>query len=187
MKIRPVVYEFRLKTGHNSMRPVVGCLIVQGVSYCLVNLMGLSRDWLLRCNLPSRLAPSQSWWSNCAVGRESSAGDVSGLHWARSRAQSFNKRGAWQSCDLADARGSRVSDLKPHVGQKVAPVTAVSCALLALPAFGLFIWLWMERKLADRRGPSVQALVAFLGAGAIVIYATSQPQPPLFEATPNEL
>ena len=69
----------------------------------------------------------------------------------------------------------------------MALVTAVFCALLALPAFGLFIWLWMERKLPDHRGPSVQALVAFLGAGAIVFYAPSQPQPPLFEATPNEL
>ena len=187
MKIRPVVYEFRLKMGRNSMRPVVGCLTVQGVTNCLVKRMALSRAWLLRCSLPSRLAPSQSWWSNCAVCRESSAGDVSGLHWARSRAQSFNKRGASQSRDLADARGSRVSDPKQPIGEKVAPVTAVSCALLALPAFGLFIWLWMERKLPDRRGPSVQALVAFLGAGAIVIYTTSQPQPPLFEATPNEL
>ena len=70
-----------------------------------------------------------------------------------------------------------MSDLKRHIGQKVALVTAVFCALLALPAFGLFIWLWMERGLADSWVPSALASVAFLGACAVVLYVTSRPQP----------
>lgn len=78
-----------------------------------------------------------------------------------------------------------MSDLKRHIGQKVALVTAVFCALLALPAFGLFIWLWMERGLADTWVPSILASVAFLGACAGVLYVISRPQPPLpVEAVP---
>jgi len=72
-----------------------------------------------------------------------------------------------------------VSDLKRHVGQKVALATSVFCALLALPAFGLFVWLWMERGLADSWVPSALATVAFLGACAVVLYVISRPQPPL--------
>ena len=72
-----------------------------------------------------------------------------------------------------------MSDLKRHIGQKVALATAAFCALLALPAFGLFIWLWMERGLADSWVPSALASVAFLGACAVVLYVTSRPQPPL--------
>jgi hypothetical protein len=72
-----------------------------------------------------------------------------------------------------------VSDLKRHIGQKVALVTAVFCALLALPAFGLFIWLWMERGPADSWVPSALATVAFLGACTVVLYVISRPQPPL--------
>jgi len=72
-----------------------------------------------------------------------------------------------------------VSELKRHIGQKVALATSIFCALLALPAFGLFIWLWMERGLADSWVPSALATVAFLGACAVVLYVTSRPQPPL--------
>ena len=42
--------------------------------------------------------------------------------------------------------------LKRHIGQQVALATAAFCALLALPAFGLFIWLWIERALATSQG-----------------------------------
>ena len=56
-----------------------------------------------------------------------------------------------------------MSNLKRHIGQKIALVTAAFCALLALPAFGLFVWLWMERGLADSWVPSALASVAFLG------------------------
>lgn len=72
-----------------------------------------------------------------------------------------------------------MSELKRHIGQKVALATSIFCALLALPAFGLFIWLWMERGLADSWVPSALATVAFLGACAVVLYVTSRPQPPL--------
>lgn len=72
-----------------------------------------------------------------------------------------------------------MSDLKRHIGQKVALVTAIFCALLALPAFGIFIWLWVERGLGDTWVPSALASVAFLGACAAVLYVTSRPQPPL--------
>ena len=72
-----------------------------------------------------------------------------------------------------------MSELKRHIGQKVALATSFFCALLALPAFGLFIWLWMERGLADSWVPSALATVAFLGACAVVLYVTSRPQPPL--------
>jgi len=72
-----------------------------------------------------------------------------------------------------------VSELKRHIGQKVALATSIFCALLALPAFGLFIWLWMERGLADSWVPSALATVAFLVACAVVLYVISRPQPPL--------
>ena len=69
--------------------------------------------------------------------------------------------------------------LKRHIGQQVALATAAFCALLALPAFGLFIWLWIERGLADTWVPSALAAVAFLGTCAGVLYVMSRPQPPL--------
>lgn len=72
-----------------------------------------------------------------------------------------------------------MSELKRHIGQKVALATSIFCALLALPAFGLFIWLWMERGLADSWVPSALATVAFLVACAVVLYVISRPQPPL--------
>ena len=72
-----------------------------------------------------------------------------------------------------------MSNLKRHIGQTIALVTAAFCALLALPAFGLFVWLWMERGLADSWVPSALASVAFLGACTVVLYVISRPQPPL--------
>ena len=72
--------------------------------------------------------------------------------------------------------------VKRHIGQQVALATAGFCALLALPAFGLFLWLWMERGLADTWTPSALASVAFLGACSVVLYEMSRPQPPLPEA-----
>ena len=72
-----------------------------------------------------------------------------------------------------------MSNLKRHIGQKIALVTAAFCALLALPAFGLFVWLWMERGLADSWVPSALASVAFLGACTVVLYVISRPQLPL--------
>lgn len=72
-----------------------------------------------------------------------------------------------------------MSELKRHIGQKVALVTAGFCAFLALPVFGLFIWLWMEYGLANTWVPSALASVGFLGACAVVLYVTSRPQPPL--------
>ena len=71
--------------------------------------------------------------------------------------------------------------LKRHIGQQIALATAIFCALLALPAFGLFVWLWIERGLADTWVPSALAAVAFLGACAGVLYVMSRPQPPLPE------
>lgn len=72
-----------------------------------------------------------------------------------------------------------MSDLKRHIGQKVALATSGFCAALALPAFGLFVWLWLERGLADTWVPSALATVGFLGACAVVLYVISRPQPPL--------
>jgi polyferredoxin len=72
-----------------------------------------------------------------------------------------------------------VSEKKRNIGQKVALVTAGFCALLALPAFGVFVWLWRERGLADTWVPSALATVGFLGACAVVLYVLSRPQPPL--------
>lgn len=72
-----------------------------------------------------------------------------------------------------------MSDLKRHIGQKVALATAGFCALLTVPAFGLFVWLWMERGLADTWVPSALAAVGFLGACTVVLYVISRPQPPL--------
>ena len=72
--------------------------------------------------------------------------------------------------------------VKRHIGQQVALATAAFCALLALPAFGLFLWLWKERGLSDTWTPSALASVAFLGACAVVLYVMSRPQPPLPEA-----
>ena len=71
--------------------------------------------------------------------------------------------------------------LKRHIGQQVALATAAFCAVLALPAFGLFLWLWKTRGLADTWMPSALGSVAFLGPCAGVLYIMSRPQPPLPE------
>ena len=70
-----------------------------------------------------------------------------------------------------------MSDLKRHIGKKLALVMAAFCALLAVPIFGLFVWLWMERGLADYWVPSALATIGFLGACAVVLYVMSRPQP----------
>ncbi|HZW13842.1 MAG TPA: hypothetical protein VFF81_11710 [Noviherbaspirillum sp.] len=70
-----------------------------------------------------------------------------------------------------------MSDLKRHIGQKVALATAVFCTLLTVPIFGLFVWMWMERGLSDRWVPSALATIGFLGACAVVLYVMSRPQP----------
>lgn len=72
-----------------------------------------------------------------------------------------------------------MSNLKRHIGQKVALASAAFCALLALPAFGLFVWLWWERGLADTWVPSALAAAGFLGACTVVLHVISRPQPPL--------
>ena len=73
--------------------------------------------------------------------------------------------------------------LKRHIGQQVALATALFCALLMLPALGLFVWLWLERGLGDTWTPSALAAAAFLGSCAAVLYVMSRPQPPLPEDT----
>lgn len=72
-----------------------------------------------------------------------------------------------------------MSSLKRHIGQKVALGTAAFCALLTAPVLGMFVWLWVERGLADRWVPSALATIAFLGACAVVLYVMSRPQPQL--------
>lgn len=72
-----------------------------------------------------------------------------------------------------------MNDLKRHIGQKVALATAAFCTLLTVPVFGLLVWLWMERGLADRWVPSALATIGFLGACAVVLYVMSRPQPPV--------
>ena len=72
-----------------------------------------------------------------------------------------------------------MSKLKRHIGQQIALATAAFCALLALPAVGVFVWLWQTRGLADPWVPSALASVAFLGACTAVLYVMSRPQPPL--------
>jgi len=76
-----------------------------------------------------------------------------------------------------------MSDLKRHIGQKVALAMAAFCTLLTVPIFGLFVWLWMERGLADRLVPSALATIGFLGACAVVLYVMSRPQPRLLVET----
>lgn len=72
-----------------------------------------------------------------------------------------------------------MSELKRHIGQKMALATAAFCAFLALPVLAIFFWLWMERGLADTWVPSALAAVLFLGACTLVLYVMSRPQPPL--------
>ncbi len=105
----------------------------------------------------------------------------SGERQATRHAGACHKRRTRFRGNLAQSGGSAVNKLKRHIGQKVALATAVFCALLTLPALGLFFWLWKERGLADAWVPSALATVAFLGFCTIVLYVTSRPQPPLPE------
>ena len=90
---------------------------------------------------------------------------------------------AVESILVESLNGSSMSDLKRHIGQKVALATSALCALLTLPIFGLFIWLWMERGLANHWVPSALATIFFLGACAVVLYAMSRPHPLVEPAT----
>ena len=62
--------------------------------------------------------------------------------------------------------------LKRHIGQKIALATAIFCGLLVLPVFGLFIWIWRLRGLADNWTPSALAAVGFLVCCSGVLYVT---------------
>lgn len=66
-----------------------------------------------------------------------------------------------------------------HIGHKIALVCAGLCALMMLPAAGLFVWFFFTRGMADTWTPSMAAVVAFFGCCAGVLYTTSVPQPVL--------
>lgn len=72
-----------------------------------------------------------------------------------------------------------MSNLKRHIGQKVAFVSSIFCIVLALPVFGIFLWLWNEKGINDTWTPSALTTVFFLLFCAIVLYVVSRPQPPL--------
>lgn len=69
--------------------------------------------------------------------------------------------------------------LKRHIGQKVALATSVFCTLLALPVFGIFLWLLKERGMQNTWIPSALSTVFFLFFCAVVLYVMSRPQPEL--------
>ena len=64
-----------------------------------------------------------------------------------------------------------------HAGQKFALAMSVLCAVLTLPAFAVFVWLWQSRGLGDTWTPSLLALAAFFAFCAVVCFAMSVPQP----------
>ena len=72
-----------------------------------------------------------------------------------------------------------MSNLKRNIGQKVAFVSSVFCVVLALPVFGIFLWLWNEKGINDTWTPSALTTVFFLLFCAVVLYVVSRPQPPL--------
>lgn len=72
-----------------------------------------------------------------------------------------------------------MSNLKRHIGQKVAFVSSIFCIVLALPVFGIFLWLWNEKGINDTWTPSALTTVFFLLFCAVVLYVVSRPQPPL--------
>lgn len=72
-----------------------------------------------------------------------------------------------------------MSNLKRHIGQKAAFVSSIFCIVLALPVFGIFLWLWNEKGINDTWTPSALTTVFFLLFCAIVLYVVSRPQPPL--------
>lgn len=69
--------------------------------------------------------------------------------------------------------------LNRNFGQKVALVAGILCAALTLPAFGTFVWMWLERGGVDPWVPSMVAVVVFLASCAVVLYVVSRPKPPL--------
>ena len=72
-----------------------------------------------------------------------------------------------------------MSNLKRHIGQKVAFAASVFCAVLSVPLFGTFIWLLNEKGMNDTWTPSALTTVFFLLFCAVVLYVVSRPQPPL--------
>lgn len=66
-----------------------------------------------------------------------------------------------------------------HIGHKISLACAALCAALMLPAFGVFVWFWQTRGMADTWTPSLLAVVGFFGCCAGVLYAMSVPQPQL--------
>lgn len=72
-----------------------------------------------------------------------------------------------------------MSNLKRHIGQKIAFASSVFCAALALPVLGIFFWLWNTKGMDDTWTPSALTTVFFLLFCAIVLYVVSRPQPPL--------
>jgi cbb3-type cytochrome oxidase subunit 3 len=72
-----------------------------------------------------------------------------------------------------------VSNLKRHIGQKVAFAASVFCAVLSLPVLGIFVWLLNEKGMNDTWTPSALTTVFFLLFCAVVLYVVSRPQPPL--------
>ena len=72
-----------------------------------------------------------------------------------------------------------MNHLKRHFGQKAAFVSAIICAGLSLPMFGIFVWLLNERGMNDTWTPSALTTVFFFLFCAVVLYVLSRPQPPL--------
>ena len=72
-----------------------------------------------------------------------------------------------------------MSNLKRNIGQKAAFASSVFCVVLALPVFGIFLWLWNEKGINDTWTPSALTTVFFLLFCAVVLYVVSRPQPPL--------
>ena len=72
-----------------------------------------------------------------------------------------------------------MSNLKRHIGQKIAFAASVICVSLSVPLFGIFIWLLNEKGMEDTWTPSALTTVFFLLFCAVVLYVVSRPQPPL--------
>ncbi len=72
-----------------------------------------------------------------------------------------------------------MSNLKRHIGQKIAFAASVICVAISVPLFGTFIWLLNEKGMDDTWTPSALTTVFFLLFCAVVLYVVSRPQPPL--------
>ena len=72
-----------------------------------------------------------------------------------------------------------MSNLQRNFGQKAALISAISCLVLALPVFGIFLWLWQNKGLNDTWTPSALTTVFFLCFCAVVLYVISRPKPSL--------